>query len=399
MQELAKTGDKPLGKSKAMNIKKMLAEAKLYLASGFLPDAIKKPEQVVVIMAVARDLQIPPMYALNSINVIRGKPCQSAELMRALIFRKHPDAIFEILEHTDKICCVKAARPNGKSQKFSYTIEQAKRAGLTSKTSWQQYPEALLLARVTSVIARAIFPDVLMGVSYTPEELGVEIDMDGKVVEYQVLPEDKNAPTIQAFEEIGISKAVVDKYCEKHFKHNADTSFTDEEIGELRTIWNSITKKNIPREKYFDIPPQPPAEKPPPAPDPEKGEIQLKDMPDPTAEHPPAGIHTVTAKADPPVQPPTPEPEQLTLSPKEQKAQNELYEPTKNILLKMLQRHRNEFKPPEDYSFVINAVLANANNIKGMIKYAGRKLEEIGVDVDKEFQEIEIEKAKAEGKK
>ena len=382
-KELAETGK--TGKSKAMSIKGMMDEAKLYLASGFLPDAIKKPEQVVVIMAVARDLQIPPMYALNSINVIRGKPCQSAELMRALIFRKHPDAIFDIIEHTDKICCVRAARPNNKPQKFSYTIEQAKRAGLTSKTSWQQYPEALLLARVTSVIARAIFPDVLMGVSYTPEELGVEIDIDGKVVEYKVLPEDKNAPTIQAFEEIGISKEIVGKYCEKHFKHTIDISFTDGEIGELRTIWNSITKKNTPREKYFDMPPQSESGKQePPAPDPEQGEIQMKDIPGPPAER------DETPQPEPPAQP--------SLSPAEQAAQNESHVHTKDILLIMIQRHRKEFKPPKDYSFVLNAALANADNIKGIIVYTTKELEAIGVDVDKEYQEIEAEKSKAEGK-
>lgn len=389
-KELAKTGT--IEKSKAMSIKGMMDEAKLYLASGFLPDTIKNPEQVVVIMAVARDLQIPPMYALNSINVIRGKPCQSAELMRALIFRKHPDAIFDIIEHTDKICCVRAARPNNKPQKFSYTIEQAKRAGLTSKTSWQQYPEALLLARVTSVIARAIFPDVLMGVSYTPEELGVEIDMNGKVVEYQVLPEDKNAPTIQAFEEIGISKGILDKYCEKHYKHDTDTLFTDNEVGELRTIWNSITKKNTPREKYFDMLPQ--SEKPEtPPPNPEPGGIQMKDIPSPLDQT--AGIHTITANA----QPPAPEPpEQPSLSPAEQEAQNELLVHTKEIMVVITQRHRKEFKPPKDYGVVLNTALAFGDDIQGKIIYLSRELESIGVNVDKEYQEIEAQKAKAEGK-
>jgi hypothetical protein len=97
---------------------------------------------------------------------------------------------------------------------------------------------------------------------------------------------------------------------------------------------------------------------------------------------------------------PHPEPPaQPSLSPAEQAAQNELHVHTKEIMVVMTQRHRKEFKPPKDYGVVLNAALAFGNDVRGKITYLSKELEAIGVDVDKEYIEIEAEKAKAEGKK
>lgn len=234
-------------------IQDMLESAKILLASGFLPDAIKKPEQVVVIMQVAKSMDIPAIHALNSINVIRGKPCMSAELMRALIFRRYPDALFEIIERSDKVCKIRAARLGGKPQEFEFTMAQAKKIKisdtkvLTDKDSWKNYPEDMLFARTTSRVARALFPEVNLGATYTPEELGAEVSKDGTIT--QLPPEDE---IVKAFVGIGVTKEELNNYCEDHFKHTAK-DITLEEVGELRTIWNSIIHQGKPKGSYFDI--------------------------------------------------------------------------------------------------------------------------------------------------
>jgi hypothetical protein len=61
-------------------------------------------------------------------------------------------------------------------------MEDAHRAGLSGKGPWKSYPAAMLRARAISAMARAMFPDALSGVVYTPEELGAEVDDDGHVV-------------------------------------------------------------------------------------------------------------------------------------------------------------------------------------------------------------------------
>jgi len=177
----------------AANLDTLMKQAQVFLKSGLMPKSINRPEQIVVIAEVAKTLDIPAIHAVNSIHVINGKPCMSAELMRALIFRTYKDATFDIKENTDKQCVITAARPNANPRDFTFTIEMAKRAGLLTKTPWRQFPEAMLLARCTSLVARTLFPDVLMGIVYTPEEMGAEVEVqeDGTVTTEKLPPAEK----------------------------------------------------------------------------------------------------------------------------------------------------------------------------------------------------------------
>lgn len=53
---------------------------------------------------------------------------------------------------------------------MSYTIAQAKQAGLLGSQAWQKYPDAMLRARCLSAICRAVYPDLILGM-YDPDEL------------------------------------------------------------------------------------------------------------------------------------------------------------------------------------------------------------------------------------
>jgi hypothetical protein len=144
-------------------------KAAVFLKSGFLPFSIKTPEQVLLIMQMGSELGLKPLEALNSINVIQGRPTLSAQGMRSQIFKHMPEALFNVLESTPQMCVIEAARPGGKPSKFSYSIEEA---GLVRPNSpWTKTPKDMLIARCTSRIARTLFADALSGVSYTPEEV------------------------------------------------------------------------------------------------------------------------------------------------------------------------------------------------------------------------------------
>ena len=157
-------------------------QAAIVVKTGFLPRAVDTAEKAITIALKGRELGIPPMQAYSHIHIIQGKPTISAELMLSLIYKNCPGAVVNYIENTDKKCVIEATRPAHKATKFSYSIEEAKLAGLLSKDSWKNYPAAMLRARAVSIMARAQFPDAVMGCSYIPEELGADVDHDGEVV-------------------------------------------------------------------------------------------------------------------------------------------------------------------------------------------------------------------------
>jgi hypothetical protein len=52
---------------------------------------------------------------------------------------------------------------------ISFTAAQAKAAGLSGKDTWQKHPDAMLRARAASSLARAVYPDLILGI-YTEDE-------------------------------------------------------------------------------------------------------------------------------------------------------------------------------------------------------------------------------------
>lgn len=175
----------------AQEFQTMKELATMAIKSQLLPQAIKTPEQAVIIMLKGRELGIPPMQAFSSIAVVQGKPTMSAELMLSMIYKNIPGAIVNFLETTNEACVIEAKRPHGKPTKFSFLMTDARQAGLADKGPWKAYPAAMLRARCISAMARALFPDALNGVSYTPEELGAEtIEVEGITIE----PEKKEIP-------------------------------------------------------------------------------------------------------------------------------------------------------------------------------------------------------------
>lgn len=177
------------------------------IKSGFLPQSINTPEKAITIALKGQELGIPPLQAFSHINVIQGKPTISSELMLALIYRNVPGAVVNIVESTSETCTIEASRPNGKPTKISFSMSEAKLAGVAGKDSWKKYPAAMLRARCISAVARAVFPDAIMGCSYTPEEIGAEVNEDGEIIRpvYKSVSQEpqKSPVTTVATEELG----------------------------------------------------------------------------------------------------------------------------------------------------------------------------------------------------
>ena len=147
----------------------------------FVPRDLRgKPEAILAAMLTGREIGIGPMHSLRGIDVIDGRPSLSAELMASLVFRA--GHTMWVVESTNEVCIMAGRRSDWPDRvpdhDQAWSMEDANQAGLSAKSNWKKYPRAMLRARATSELCRAIFPDVVERVGYVAEELGSERDPD-----------------------------------------------------------------------------------------------------------------------------------------------------------------------------------------------------------------------------
>lgn len=156
-------------------------QAQALVKTGFLPPAIKTPEQALAIILTGRELGIPAMAALNTINVIQGKPTVSPQLMLALIERSGQLEDIEILTGDDYVQ-VTMQRKNRTEHTERFGKTEAQAMNLFGKDNYKKQPLVMYKWRAVAACARTVFPDVILGL-YTPEEMGADVSIsdDGEM--------------------------------------------------------------------------------------------------------------------------------------------------------------------------------------------------------------------------
>ena len=163
------------------------------------------------IMLAARSLDIPMWSATQQIIVQKGRTSMTASLMQSLVIRAGHNMF--LVRKDDESATVRSFRKGiGEDEcgfaDTSFSIEDALKAKLLVRTDkgaliarsqsgealpWEKYTEDMLIWRAISRAARRYFPDVLMGMNYTPEELGADINEDGEFSGSVVLIDDDAA--------------------------------------------------------------------------------------------------------------------------------------------------------------------------------------------------------------
>lgn len=159
--------------------------AGIFAQSGMFADTKQMAQAFVKIMA-GQAMGFDPFSAMNGIHIIKGKPSMGAGLIAAAVDR-HPGYDFTVIKHTEKECeIVFLKRRDGswvEAGRSAFTLEDAKRAGLTSNATWTKYPKNMLYARAMSNGARWYCAGVFGGAVYTAEELGESnVDDDGGLI-------------------------------------------------------------------------------------------------------------------------------------------------------------------------------------------------------------------------
>ncbi|RKH13773.1 hypothetical protein D7X74_21230 [Corallococcus sp. CA047B] len=140
--------------------------------SSLIPKALHgKPGDVLVVLLTGREFGLGPMQALRSIHVMDGKPVMAADLMVGLcISRREVCESFTLVESTGQRATYRTKRVGAPEVSLSWTMQQATAAGLAGRDNWRKYPDAMLRARCSAALARAVYPDLLAG-TYDPDEM------------------------------------------------------------------------------------------------------------------------------------------------------------------------------------------------------------------------------------
>lgn len=153
--------------------------------SGLVPASIKgKRDDIFAILVMGAEIGIKPMQALQSINVIQGKPTISPALMMAMIRGKMPNCVIDIKQNeAAKTVTCKTARSKedlaeGLFYEAVWDMARAERMGLTLKDNYLKQAKTMLTWRAVAESCRMTFPDIIMGL-YAPEEFQ---DFDGKSI-------------------------------------------------------------------------------------------------------------------------------------------------------------------------------------------------------------------------
>jgi 2-keto-3-deoxy-6-phosphogluconate aldolase len=155
----------------------MIRMAQLLAKSSLVPAAYRgKPENVLLATLAGQPFGWDPTMAMRSFHVIEGQPSMKPEIMLALVRRAGHSVTGETSPAGATITGKR--RDTGDTMSVTYTLEDARRASLLGKSVWKQYPASMCWARALSQLCRMLFPDVVLGAGYTPEELGAAVDAD-----------------------------------------------------------------------------------------------------------------------------------------------------------------------------------------------------------------------------
>jgi hypothetical protein len=154
------------------NIEEAFRLATGIAASGLAPKGMDKPEQVLVAIMTGMEVGLPPMFSVQKIAVINGRPSLWGDAIPALLYAKGFKLSERIEGDGDKrVAVCEVTRPTGDKVERRFSVGDAQTAGLWGKQGpWKQYPDRMLQMRARGFAARDGAADVLGGM-YLREEL------------------------------------------------------------------------------------------------------------------------------------------------------------------------------------------------------------------------------------
>jgi len=153
----------------------MYRAAECFIQSGFAPRGMETPQKLIICWATAAELGIRPLQAVQGMNVVNGRLGIGGDLGVAkvrgmgLLVSTPKKKYSGTIGQDDYTCTVTLHRKGEDPQDFSFSIKEAKVAGIY-QNNWPKYPQRMTYYRALGFGLRDMFSDVLKGL-YTTEEL------------------------------------------------------------------------------------------------------------------------------------------------------------------------------------------------------------------------------------
>ena len=147
------------------SLNEALQFADMLSKSNMVPkDYQGNPANCIIAMQWGMEIGLQPLQAMQNIAVINGRPAIWGDAMLAIV--RGSGLLERITEDpTDAGCTCTVKRKGEPEVVRTFTLEDAKRAGLAGKQGpWQQHPKRMMQMRARAFALRDVFPDVLRGV-------------------------------------------------------------------------------------------------------------------------------------------------------------------------------------------------------------------------------------------
>jgi hypothetical protein len=127
-------------------------------------------EAAFVSVLAGQELGIPPFAAITGIHVIQGKPVLGAGILAGLV-KASPKYDYRVTKHDDNECVIAFFESGDHVGDSSFSMSDAKRAGLTKNPTWGNYPRNMLFARAMSNGVAWFCADLTAGRVYVEGEI------------------------------------------------------------------------------------------------------------------------------------------------------------------------------------------------------------------------------------
>ena len=128
---------------------------------------MKTPDQALALMLVAQAEGQHPATIAQDYDIIQGRAARKTHSVLARFQAAGGKIDWQGLSDTEAVAIF--SHPQGGSLRMVWTIDQARKAGLTGKDNWKNYPRAMLRARCIAEGVRAVYPAAIGGLLVSEE--------------------------------------------------------------------------------------------------------------------------------------------------------------------------------------------------------------------------------------